>query len=90
MKVNESRLVDIVILIRTLECEPHIHHFANDVTDLPDYDTLIKNPMCLTTIKQRINESAYSHVDYILADIDMMWTNCMLYNDTDTQIFKYA
>lgn len=47
---------------------------------IPDYHTIIKNPMDLGTIKQKLTNSAYSKCKEFCADVELVFSNCITYN----------
>ncbi|XP_072161767.1 bromodomain-containing protein 2-like isoform X3 [Bemisia tabaci] len=48
--------------------------------NLPDYHTLIKNPMDLGTIKKRLENNYYWSGRECIQDFNTMFTNCYVYN----------
>lgn len=56
--------------------------------DYPDYYDIIKNPIDLEKISQKL--SKYKHVDDLSADIMLMFENACKYNEPDSQIYKDA
>ncbi|XP_070279368.1 bromodomain testis-specific protein-like isoform X1 [Myotis yumanensis] len=48
--------------------------------DLPDYYTIIKNPMDLSTIKKRLENKYYVEASECIEDFRTMFSNCYLYN----------
>ena len=47
---------------------------------LTDYTFIIKNPMDLGTINNKLKEDKYRYVEEALDDIQLVWDNCKLYN----------
>lgn len=47
---------------------------------LPDYFDVVKKPMDLSTIKKKIDRSEYITGSEVLADFELMFSNCYLYN----------
>ena len=60
--------------------------------EIPDYFEVIKNPMDLGTIKERIDAGYYDekNVEAYAADVRLVWSNAMTYNKDDTPVFKMA
>uniref|UniRef100_A0A8C9T1V6 Protein polybromo-1 n=1 Tax=Scleropages formosus TaxID=113540 RepID=A0A8C9T1V6_SCLFO len=56
----------------------------------PDYYTIIKEPIDLRTIAQRIQVGYYKGVSGMAKDIDLMVKNAKTYNEPGSQIFKDA
>ncbi|XP_008152968.2 bromodomain testis-specific protein [Eptesicus fuscus] len=48
--------------------------------ELPDYYTIIKNPMDLSTIKKRLENKYYVQASECIEDFRTMFSNCYLYN----------
>lgn len=64
-----------------------------DISLLPDYNSIIKRPRDLGTISRSIEESLgargpYASYAEALADVQLVWKNCLRYNDRpeDTEI----
>lgn len=51
---------------------------------LTDYTFIIKNPMDLGTINNKLKEDKYRYVEEALDDIQLVWDNCKLYNQPET------
>lgn len=56
--------------------------------DYPDYYDIIKNPMDMDRISQKLK--MYDSVDELSADIMLMFENACKYNEPDSQIYKDA
>nr|XP_007976168.2 bromodomain testis-specific protein isoform X2 [Chlorocebus sabaeus]XP_007976169.2 bromodomain testis-specific protein isoform X2 [Chlorocebus sabaeus]XP_007976170.2 bromodomain testis-specific protein isoform X2 [Chlorocebus sabaeus] len=57
---------------------------------LPDYYTIIKNPMDLNTIKQRLENKYYVKASECIEDFNTMFSNCYLYNKPGDDIVLMA
>ena len=57
---------------------------------MPDYYNVIKDPMDLSKIKERLNSGMYRTKEIFLADINLMCDNCKTYNPPDTIFYKTA
>lgn len=56
--------------------------------EVPDYHDIIKNPMDFAKIKSRLNMGHYK-TDYdIMNDIQLVFANCDLYNNSGSEIYK--
>ncbi|CAB3409352.1 unnamed protein product [Caenorhabditis bovis] len=53
-------------------------------SDAEDYYEIIKNPMCLTDMMDKLDRKAYNHADEFLADIRLITDNALEYNPSDT------
>ncbi|XP_069000505.1 protein polybromo-1-like isoform X1 [Embiotoca jacksoni] len=56
----------------------------------PDYYAIIKEPIDLRTIAQRIQMGFYKTVNSMAKDIDLMAKNAKAYNEPGSQVFKDA
>uniref|UniRef100_A0A8C6V0R3 Protein polybromo-1 n=1 Tax=Neogobius melanostomus TaxID=47308 RepID=A0A8C6V0R3_9GOBI len=56
----------------------------------PDYYAVIKEPIDLRTITQRIQYTYYKSVNAMAKDIDLMVKNAKAYNEPGSQVFKDA
>ncbi|KAK2593665.1 histone acetyltransferase [Conoideocrella luteorostrata] len=66
--------------------------FLNPVNrdEVPDYYKVIKNPMDLTTIEERLNRDTYDTPKDFFSDVKLVFDNCRQYNDTNTVYSKCA
>lgn len=62
--------------------ESELFHRPVDPIELgiPDYFTIIKEPMDFSTIKKKLNAGLYSNFKEFQYDIDLVFNNCILYN----------
>uniref|UniRef100_A0A8C2JB13 Bromodomain, testis-specific n=1 Tax=Cyprinus carpio TaxID=7962 RepID=A0A8C2JB13_CYPCA len=58
--------------------------------NLPDYYTIIKNPMDLSTIKKRLENNYYWKAMECIEDFNTMFTNCYMYNRPGDDIVLMA
>ncbi|KAF7641589.1 hypothetical protein LDENG_00276740 [Lucifuga dentata] len=57
-------------------------------TQVPDYYDIIRKPMALSIIREKLNNCEYqTAVDYV-ADVDLMFLNCLQYNPRHTNEAK--
>jgi hypothetical protein len=52
--------------------------------NVPDYLQVIKHPMDLQTVSQKLKRSAYATWQEWAADVDLIFDNCIAYNGTDS------
>jgi hypothetical protein len=57
---------------------------------LTDYTFIIKNPMDLNTVSEKLKADKYRFVEEPLDDIQLIWDNCKTYNHPETWIYKIA
>ena len=60
--------------------EPFRSPVAYKELGLLDYPTIISKPMDLGTIKKKLKDRQYSSPSELNADVTLVWTNCMTYN----------
>jgi Bromodomain/Bromodomain extra-terminal - transcription regulation len=60
------------------------------VSGLLDYPKLIKNPMDLGTIKDKLKKKGYKTLRQVSDDVNLVWTNCMTYNQDGSDFYKLA
>lgn len=51
--------------------------------DVPDYYEVIKDPMDLTTVLSNLGSKKYTSVAKWRADVELIWSNCEMYNGQD-------
>ncbi|XP_075689906.1 protein polybromo-1 isoform X5 [Rhinoderma darwinii] len=56
----------------------------------PDYYAIIKDPIDLKTISQRIQSGHYKNLNAMAKDIDLLAKNAKTYNEPGSQVFKDA
>nr|XP_057920328.1 bromodomain-containing protein 3-like isoform X2 [Doryrhamphus excisus]XP_057920329.1 bromodomain-containing protein 3-like isoform X2 [Doryrhamphus excisus]XP_057920330.1 bromodomain-containing protein 3-like isoform X2 [Doryrhamphus excisus] len=69
---------------------PFYHPVDAVALQLPDYHTVITNPMDLSTIKQRLENNYYWSASECLQDFNTMFTNCYVYNKPTDDIVLMA
>ena len=57
---------------------------------VPDYLTVVSEPMDLSLIKHRVDTGYYASHEELRADLNLMVSNCKLYNDASTVFYKEA
>lgn len=55
---------------------------------LPDYYELIKKPMDIKKLSQRINDNKYGSLDDLEKDFHLMCSNAQTYNEEDSDLYK--
>ncbi|KAI9313053.1 Bromodomain-containing protein [Dichotomocladium elegans] len=56
--------------------------------NIPDYPSIVKHPMDMSTIERKLNEGDYENADEFESDIRLMFNNCYLYNPPVTPVHK--
>lgn len=78
------KIIDQLVAKDTLE----IFLEPVDVNEVPDYANVIKNPIDLGTMREKIRQGIYKSIDDLEADFSLMIRNCLLYNDKDTIFYR--
>lgn len=56
-----------------------------------DYPYVVKRPMDIGTISDNIEkEDVYEHFEDVFADLQLVWGNCKLYNQSGSDIYRLA
>lgn len=58
--------------------------------EVPDYYEFIKEPMDLSTMEVKLEESKYEKMEDFIYDARLIFSNCRSYNGENTSYFKYA
>ncbi|KAF9968301.1 hypothetical protein BGZ70_005117 [Mortierella alpina] len=61
-----------------------------DIVAVPDYPTVIKNPMDLSTMRAKVERNFYPNIDEFLKDFQLVCDNARLYNSKETLYWKQA
>ena len=66
--------------------ESELFHKPVDPVELniPDYFSIIKNPMDFSTIKKKLNNFSYTNLKEFCADMNLVFENCYTYNGRNT------
>ncbi|XP_049852609.1 uncharacterized protein LOC126332765 isoform X3 [Schistocerca gregaria] len=77
-------------IVTTLLNHRYAHPFAQPVNPMvlgiPDYPTLIRKPMDLSTIQKKLQDGEYADIDEFAEDVDLIWDNCERYNGPNHSI----
>ncbi|EFJ47338.1 hypothetical protein VOLCADRAFT_81516 [Volvox carteri f. nagariensis] len=62
--------------------------FMNRVNEkeVPDYYTVVKNPIWINLIIEKLDRGEYPTAQDFAEDVRLMWSNCMLYNPVNTPV----
>lgn len=59
-----------------------------DLEEVPDYTTVVSEPMDLRTIGEKLDGGLYGDLAAMEKDFDLMIANCLAYNNKDTVFYK--
>lgn len=68
----------------------NLFHQAIKEVDAPDYYTLIKQPIDLKVIKQRIKDGQISSALDLRWALSLMFANALMYNQPGTEVYRMA
>ncbi|XP_071703801.1 uncharacterized protein [Rutidosis leptorrhynchoides] len=61
-----------------------------DPDELPDYHDVIKQPMDFGTLRTKLDAGLYQNLEELEADVNLICSNAMQYNSSDTIFFRQA
>lgn len=91
----EARIKAVLKGIRKLK-DPSgqlkVRHFERlpDKAVYPDYYIEIKEPVAIDIIKRKSKRKKYNSVDHFMRDVDLMFNNAKVYNQSESQIYRDA
>ena len=56
--------------------------------EAPDYYDIIKKPMDLGTMAKKLKAQQYNSKEEFVTDLNLIWSNCMLYNTVPDSIYR--
>ncbi|KAL6622239.1 hypothetical protein U3516DRAFT_585878 [Neocallimastix sp. 'constans'] len=59
---------------------PFLNPVDPELLNIPDYFTVIKHPMDLSTIMKKVKGNKYSDINDYISDVELMFNNCFTYN----------
>jgi len=80
----------IKIVIKHTHAWPFLKPVDTKALNIPDYFTIIKNPMDITTVKKRLDNNYYWSADEAIRDFNQMIQNCLLYNKPGEDVVTMA
>lgn len=91
-RINDDLLLDNVAIQKLLDDvgkNENAWPFLRPVSrqEVPDYYKVIKQPMDLAKIKSKLNTGHYSTNSEVMKDIQLIFSNCDLYNQNESEIY---
>uniref|UniRef100_A0A182P397 Bromodomain adjacent to zinc finger domain protein 1A n=1 Tax=Anopheles epiroticus TaxID=199890 RepID=A0A182P397_9DIPT len=82
--------VALYTLIDDILKHPNSWPFNRPVSskEVPDYYTVIKNPMDFARIKSKLNMGDYKINEQMMSDVQLVFRNCDLYNTDETDVYR--
>jgi len=84
---------ELLALVRKTEEQQYAWPFREpvDTSEVPDYLTVVKEPIDLSTIEKRIRKGDYyKSKPMLFRDLMLMVNNCKLYNDPESTYYECA
>ena len=77
-------------MLINLQRNPKAYIFQNPVDyvglRIPDYPSIVKNPMDFSTIKTKLKEHKYQGIQDFMDDMELVFYNCKLYNGVESEV----
>lgn len=83
-------LMDVYKAVRNHRYRPHWFVSPVDANLVPDYYTVIKNPMCLNEVEKKLVSGEYKTPVDFFNDMNLVWQNAMIYNAAGTPVYNDA
>ncbi|CAO3612397.1 unnamed protein product [Mucor hiemalis] len=68
------------------DAAPFLHPVDYMKLNVPDYPKIIRYPMDLTTVDQKLNSGEYENVEEFINDIRLVFNNCFKFNGPEAMI----
>ncbi|KAL9232227.1 hypothetical protein vseg_007360 [Gypsophila vaccaria] len=89
--ISASRCQSILLkLMKHKFAKPFLNPVNPTEWGIPDYFDIVKHPMDLGTIKQKLHRNAYVNVEEFEADVRLTFSNAMLYNPSNNWVHQHA
>ena len=90
---NRRRMMQLLLMLHN-QVSNHTHanlfHQPIKEVDAPDYYTVVKQPMDLKLIKQRIKEGLIASSVELRCAFSLMYANALMYNQPGTEVHRMA
>ncbi|XP_033965632.1 bromodomain adjacent to zinc finger domain protein 2B isoform X1 [Pseudochaenichthys georgianus] len=85
---NTHGLTKCRVLLAELEAHQDAWPFLTPVTQkaVPGYRKVIKKPMDLSTIREKLTNNQYLNLETFIADVNLIFDNCEKFNEDDSEI----
>ncbi|TKR68279.1 hypothetical protein L596_024280 [Steinernema carpocapsae] len=74
----------------TPECVPFRVPVDPVLLNIPDYFDIVKNPMDLSTIRQKLKINQYKNPWEFIDDMNLMFDNAWLFNRKNSKVYKFT
>ncbi|XP_045469667.1 peregrin isoform X1 [Harmonia axyridis] len=89
LKPFQASLENVLDLISSKDTN-EIFSEPVDLEEVPDYMTVVSEPMDLSTMKAKLAREEYPDLKSMEKDFDLMIANCLAYNNRDTVFYRAA
>ncbi|XP_039965704.1 nucleosome-remodeling factor subunit NURF301 isoform X1 [Bactrocera tryoni] len=88
----ENETIELKKLIRQIQAHKSAWPFMEpvDPEEAPDYYKVIKEPMDLQKIENKLDTSVYTKLSEFIGDMTKIFDNCRYYNPKDSSFYKCA
>ncbi|KAK5861207.1 hypothetical protein PBY51_022621 [Eleginops maclovinus] len=85
---NTNGLTTCRVLLTELEAHQDAWPFLTPVNQkaVPGYRKVIKKPMDLSTIREKLTNNQYLNLEPFIADVNLVFDNCEKFNEDDSEI----
>lgn len=80
--------VKLALLQKHKFAEPFLKPVDWQTLRIPDYPTIVKEPMDLGTVEKKLKSGLYASPGQFAADVRKIWSNAFLYNPRSSPIFN--
>uniref|UniRef100_A0A1A9ZBU0 Nucleosome-remodeling factor subunit NURF301 n=1 Tax=Glossina pallidipes TaxID=7398 RepID=A0A1A9ZBU0_GLOPL len=90
--LTEKEMIELRKLIKQIQSHKSAWPFMEpvDPKEAPDYYNVIKEPMDLKQIEEKVNKNIYLKLSEFIGDMTKVFDNCRYYNSKDSSFYKCA
>ena len=90
-QAETKRATSLIQKLKSMKASSSFHKPVDPSSkDLKDYYKVIKNPMDLSTLLANVTSTKYSTFKEFEIDLQLIWDNCIEYNEEGSPISKQA
>ncbi|XP_056629753.1 E3 ubiquitin-protein ligase TRIM33-like [Diorhabda sublineata] len=93
LSLKEKKIAERLVLELYCQYDPSLPFREVIGADNEDYHSIIKRPIALDSIRQKLNWNAdihYRNMEELVRDVRLMFKNAYLYNPVDSQVYMDA
>lgn len=82
----------LLVALERIACKDSYSVFAQPVDSeaVPQYREVVEHPMDLGTMRRKVERDEYAQLDQVIADCELVWNNCYLFNEHESIFCKEA